>query len=281
MESRIEFIWDGSHLLQEKHHKTDRTYQYIYSHPASYEPLAQVENDGEKQSIYYFHCDQIGIPRELTDEQGKLCWYGDYQGWGVIKHQTSLIENIHQPFRLQNQYYDQETGLHYNFYRYYDSHMGRFTQRDPIGLLGGENLYQFAPNTVSWVDPLGLNPIVYFIIVGAISGAAVETGTQMYDNVLEDDKKWNDFDYSEIAISAGIGAITGPAVGNVAKCAKLGKELKIGKNMRIAPFGNRTNHPIGKYPHYHRRGKPVNGKTPDAQGIGRHRPWETKQSDSS
>ncbi|WP_279571800.1 hypothetical protein [Volucribacter amazonae] len=41
-ESRIEFIWDGSHLLQEKHHKTDCTYQYIYSHPASYEPLAQV-----------------------------------------------------------------------------------------------------------------------------------------------------------------------------------------------------------------------------------------------
>ncbi|WP_424585435.1 RHS repeat-associated core domain-containing protein [Volucribacter amazonae] len=66
----------------------------------------------------------MGIPRELTDEQGKLCWYGDYQGWGAVKHQTSLIENIHQPFRLQNQYYDQETGLHYNFYRYYDPAYG-------------------------------------------------------------------------------------------------------------------------------------------------------------
>ncbi|MDG6894315.1 RHS repeat-associated core domain-containing protein [Volucribacter amazonae] len=86
----------------------------------------------------------------------KLCWYGDYQGWGAVKNEYALTPHIHQPFRLQNQYYDQETGLHYNFYRYYDPHMGRFTQRDPIGLLGGENLYQFAPNTVSWVDPSGL-----------------------------------------------------------------------------------------------------------------------------
>ncbi|MEE6076923.1 RHS repeat-associated core domain-containing protein, partial [Avibacterium paragallinarum] len=65
-------------------------------------------------------------------------------------------KSIHQPFRLQNQYADEETGLHYNFFRYYEPNIGRFTQLDPIGLAGGENLYWFAPNTQTYVDLLGL-----------------------------------------------------------------------------------------------------------------------------
>lgn len=54
------------------------------------------------------------------------------------------------------QYQDEETGLHYNTYRYYAPEVGRFTTPDPIGLLGGINLYQYAPNPLSWIDPLGL-----------------------------------------------------------------------------------------------------------------------------
>ncbi len=51
---------------------------------------------------------------------------------------------------------DQETGLHYNRYRYYSPYVGRFISKDPIGLLGGNNVYAYAPNPVSWIDPLGL-----------------------------------------------------------------------------------------------------------------------------
>ncbi|WP_241228060.1 RHS repeat-associated core domain-containing protein, partial [Pectobacterium wasabiae] len=54
------------------------------------------------------------------------------------------------------QYADEETGLHYNLFRYYDPTVGRFTTPDPIGLAGGINLYQYAPNPLGWVDPLGL-----------------------------------------------------------------------------------------------------------------------------
>jgi RHS repeat-associated protein len=61
-----------------------------------------------------------------------------------------------QPLRFQGQYYDTETGLHYNRFRYYDPDVGRFTTQDPIGLLGGVNNYQYAPNPMVWVDPLGL-----------------------------------------------------------------------------------------------------------------------------
>ena len=151
-----EFVWDGSHLVQEINRENDRTFSYIYRSPQSYEPLAQVCADNNRTQTRYFHCDQIGVPRELTDENGNLCWYGDYLGWGKLRNSHNLMADAHQPFRLQNQYTDEETGLHYNFFRYYDPHIGRFTQLDPIGLLGGENLYQFAANTQTWIDPFGL-----------------------------------------------------------------------------------------------------------------------------
>lgn len=61
-----------------------------------------------------------------------------------------------------------------------------------------------------------------------------------------------------------------------------GHEIRLGTNSRIAPFGNRTGHPIGRYPHYHRRGiDPTTGLTRPGQGIGRHRPWEKKRPDTS
>ena len=72
-------------------------------------------------------------------------------------HRLGPSERGNQPFRLQNQYADRKTGLYYNFFRYYDSRIGRFNNQDPIGLVGGENFYAFAPNAQEWVDPLGLN----------------------------------------------------------------------------------------------------------------------------
>lgn len=68
---------------------------------------------------------------------------------------------------------------------------------------------------------------------------------------------------------------------SVWRAARDGRELQVGRNARLAPFGNRTGHPIGKYPHYHRRRIGADGKPLDSQGIGRHRPWETKPGDGS
>ena len=158
LENHTRFVWDGSHLLQEIH--SDGRYTYIYTDQDSYEPLAQVRDwtteDGEnRQQTRYFHCDQIGIPREMTDKDGKLLWFGNYTGWGRLKEETKVTDSAYQPFRLQNQYADRETGLHYNFFRYYEPDAGRFVSQDPIGLLGGSNLYLFAPNIHNWIDPLG------------------------------------------------------------------------------------------------------------------------------
>ena len=77
--------------------------------------------------------------------------------WGRLKEETKVTDSAYQPFRLQNQYADRETGLHYNFFRYYEPNAGRFINQDPIGLSGVDHLYQFAPNTNKWLDVLGLN----------------------------------------------------------------------------------------------------------------------------
>ena len=146
LEDEIRFVWDGSHLLQEIH--PDGRYTYIYTDPDSYEPLAQVRDwttkDGKKrQQTHYFHCDQIGIPREMTDKDGNLLWFGNYTGWGRLKEETRVTDSAYQPFRLQNQYADRETGLHYNFFRYYEPDAGRFVNQDPIGLKGGKTFINF------------------------------------------------------------------------------------------------------------------------------------------
>ena len=172
LENQTRFVWDGSHLLQEIH--PDGRYTYIYTGPDSYEPLAQVrdwttEDDENRQQTRYFHCDQIGIPREMTDKDGNLLWFGNYTGWGRLKEETRVTDTAYQPFRLQNQYADRETGLHYNFFRYYEPDAGRFVNQDPIGLLGGENLYWFAPNINIWTDTLGLRAGLFKAIHKLIS----------------------------------------------------------------------------------------------------------------
>ena len=153
---RTHFVWDGSRLLQEYTYKG--SYTYIYTDQDSYEPLAQVfhNNQDEGQYLAYFHNDQVGIPREMTDIHGNLLWYGEYTAWGRLKKNERVYRNAHQPFRLQNQYYDEETGLHYNLMRYYEPEAGRFVNQDPIGLWGGDNLYSFGNQVLDFIDPLGL-----------------------------------------------------------------------------------------------------------------------------
>ncbi|NIF22818.1 RHS repeat-associated core domain-containing protein, partial [Candidatus Pantoea multigeneris] len=96
---------------------------------------------------------------------GQLRWSGDYAPFGevtnpVINSMPMLKNQVHIPLRYAGQYEDRETGLHYNLFRYYDPQVGRFTTPDPIGVLGGFNLYQYAPNPNGWVDPLGLAKVV-------------------------------------------------------------------------------------------------------------------------
>jgi RHS repeat-associated protein len=109
--------------------------------------------------MHYYHCDHLGTPTEMTDCDGNMSWAAKHKAWGAAKVAISDAAEkagIKNPFRFQGQYFDEETGLHYNRYRYYDPHSGRFVSKDPIGLAGGTNSHAYAPNPLQWVDPLGL-----------------------------------------------------------------------------------------------------------------------------
>ncbi|WP_223262524.1 RHS repeat domain-containing protein, partial [Variovorax beijingensis] len=112
-----------------------------------------------KEEIAFYQCDHLGTPQELTDHEGRIAWSAQYKAWGEAKQAISEAgrkAGFRNPIRFQGQYFDDETGLHYNRYRYYDPVSGRFVSKDPIGLEGGVNVHQYAPNPIEWADPLGL-----------------------------------------------------------------------------------------------------------------------------
>jgi RHS repeat-associated protein len=96
---------------------------------------------------------------EVTDSCGDTAWLGTYKSWGMAEEKVSKNgknAEIRNPLRFQGQYFDTETGLHYNRHRYYDPKPGRYSGKDPIGFSGDINLYTYSPNPISWIDPLGL-----------------------------------------------------------------------------------------------------------------------------
>ena len=130
------------------------------THGVAYSSAVSTGTTTVEPQLYYIHTDHLGTPQELTDSDGNLQWVGQYRAWGELAKANDSEGNaasVEMPLRFQGQYFDAETGLHYNRFRYYDPQIGRFTTQDPISLAGGINLYQYAPNPVQWVDPLGLS----------------------------------------------------------------------------------------------------------------------------
>ncbi|MCI0613364.1 hypothetical protein L0244_10265, partial [bacterium] len=101
--------------------------------------------------------DQLGTPSEVMDKDGTLVWSVSLNSLGkeVNRASTNLVK-VDCPIRFQGQWRDDENNLAYNRFRYYDSETGHFICEDPLGLLGGINLFLFAQNPINWIDPLGL-----------------------------------------------------------------------------------------------------------------------------
>jgi RHS repeat-associated protein len=169
------FLWEGETLLKEEDAETRRVFVY---HDRSHEPIGfvlspVVSTDSPSpapQRFLYLHNDPPGAPFALTDGEGSVLWHSGLTAFGpVVDDDTHTRPRRDvggaddgsgpgfQPLRLQGQYLDSATGLYYNRFRYYDPLVGRFISPDPIGLLGGENTYRYAPNVFSWIDPFGLD----------------------------------------------------------------------------------------------------------------------------
>lgn len=111
-------------------------------------------------SLYYLYADHLNTPRVATDSTNKVVWRWDSDAFGTSTANEDPdgdgVKFTYNP-RFPGQYFDKETGLHYNYFRDYEPGTGRYVQSDPIGLAGGLNTYGYVGgNPLSFTDPAGL-----------------------------------------------------------------------------------------------------------------------------
>lgn len=120
-------------------------------------PLAVVDGVNTASPVlYHVHADHLGRPIRMTDAAKAAVWLAVWQPWGAPQQITgSLVLNQ----RFPGQWFQLESGLHYNWHRHYDPSLGRYTQPDPLGFVDGPSIYAYAGGSPqTFVDFLGLNP---------------------------------------------------------------------------------------------------------------------------
>jgi RHS repeat-associated protein len=123
--------------------------------PESFAPMAKVIRRGGATKTYSIVSDYLGTPREMVDEAGKVAWKAQLDVYGVAQVEEGNADDC--PWRWPGQYEDQETGLYYNRFRYYDPSGGSYLSQDPIRLAGGTHLFSYTSDPLSLTDPLGLS----------------------------------------------------------------------------------------------------------------------------
>jgi RHS repeat-associated protein len=148
----VEYLWDQDTLAQEI--DTDRGKRVYVQDPASLAPLMHAEH-GE---VFTYVNDHLGAPREILDRSGRAAWGGTYSAWGRVVEvaRDEQARSTDTPFRLLGQYHDEETGLAYVRFRYFDPDTARWLSPDPVNLLGGRNVNGFNGAPTVDGDPLGL-----------------------------------------------------------------------------------------------------------------------------
>ncbi|MFZ5891773.1 MAG: RHS repeat-associated core domain-containing protein [Myxococcota bacterium] len=154
------FWWDNNRLAAETA-PDGRLRIYVYAHEKAFVPLGFVDYDSvdapaKSGRAYTVFSDQVGMPLHIEDTAGNVVWFAEHidpYGAVTVRADSTIEYNLRWP----GHYYDPDTGLHYNRYRYYDPHLGRYLQSDPIGYSGGNNLYAYPSNPLVAVDVLGLS----------------------------------------------------------------------------------------------------------------------------
>jgi RHS repeat-associated protein len=146
---RTSFVWDGDTVVHELLH--DRMTSTWIFELDSFTPICTIQ-EGRVSSVI---ADHLGSPMELINEQGTVVWAARSDSWGHVGRID--VELARCPVRFQGQWYDEESGLHYNRFRYYDPLNGRYISPDPVRLAGGLNLYTYAYNAINLLDPFALN----------------------------------------------------------------------------------------------------------------------------
>ncbi|ALC21052.1 RHS repeat-associated core domain-containing protein [Streptomyces pristinaespiralis] len=156
----VTFTWDGDTLCEQTTSLTGSadSVALTWDHDGV-KPVTQVERrllDRSEVDRRFFAIvtDLVGTPRELVDEQGKVAWRTRATLWGTTTWNRSAT--AYTPLRFPGQYFDPESGLHYNRHRHYDPESGRYLSPDPLGLVPAPNAVTYVDNPTRWIDPLGL-----------------------------------------------------------------------------------------------------------------------------
>ncbi|MFJ5138270.1 putative T7SS-secreted protein [Streptomyces sp. NPDC088707] len=157
------FTWDGVTLCEETSFGADASHAVTltWDHD-ELRPLAQTERivgrdapqDVVDERFFAIVTDLVGSPTELVQESGTLAWRSRRTLWGTTTWASD--STAYTPLRFPGQYFDPESLLHYNYFRYYDPEVSHYVSPDPIGLEGGPNPRWYGPNPYTWIDPLGL-----------------------------------------------------------------------------------------------------------------------------
>jgi RHS repeat-associated protein len=202
------YLYDlAGHLVVETDaaHNTLREYVWIGDTPV----MVRVFSGGTA-TAYYVWSDHLNTPRVVTDVSNNLVWRwdSDAYGNGMANGNPRNITGANFVFNLRfpGQYFDAETGLHYNAARDYSPRTGRYVQSDPIGLTGGINTYAYVNGSpVSTVDPTG-----EFGIAGAVWGAGIDLGLQLLMNGGSlKCVNWKDVGLAAVGGAVGAGLLNG------------------------------------------------------------------------
>lgn len=180
-------------------------------------PLTQLTYNGQQR---YYHHDQLGSTRAITDTDGTVTARYTYDPYGNPTDGSSAADSR---FGYAGQHTDHATALIYMRARWYDPKTGAFITSDPIGHASGEtNLYGYVGgDPVNLTDPTGLCPwcVVGAVIVGkAALGAAIDLGGQAIANIVDGCGPFQDINLTSLGMSAALGVIV-PGGGSAAKGA--------------------------------------------------------------
>ncbi len=157
----IKYAYDlDNHLIGE--YKADGTpiREYVWLGDL---PIAVLDSNPDgTTSAYAIETDHLGTPRLLTDatQQPRWRWTSPPFGEVLPDENPSGLGAVTFNLRFPGQYYDKESGLNYNYHRYYQAETGRYVQSDPIGLDGGWNTFAYVGgNPVLFADPRGLDAV--------------------------------------------------------------------------------------------------------------------------